>query len=301
MSGDIFCEQQRIATKFGLLGVPISPCEPMKTGWVAELRLRYQCEQARTLLREKSHVGPLVVQKALYPEGDGVCHSIIVHPPGGIAGSDQLSIDAQADAGSHVLLTTPGATRWYRTLGAEARQQISLTAGAGATIEWLPQETIYFNEAIAHNGLHVSLAADACFIGWEIACLGRQSSGEIFERGRVRQAMSIDVEGRPVFIERGTLSATDVAMPSPIGLAGNSVYGTFIAHAPACDEKLLEACRSVLPKAENTGLTLIGSTLVGRCLGTSSEEMKQLFIQWWSIVREPLTGQPATPPRIWRT
>ncbi len=273
----------------------------MKAGWIAELRLRYQREQARTLLREKSHVGPLVVQKALYPEGDGVCHSIIVHPPGGIAGGDRLSIDAKAEAGAHVLLTTPGATRWYRTLGPEAAQTITLTAERDAVIEWLPQETIYFNEAIAHNGLHVSLAANACFIGWEIACLGRQSSGEVFESGRVRQAMSIDVEGRPVLIERGKLSAEDVAMSSPIGLAGNSVYGTFIAHAPACDEKLLDACRSVLSEAENAGLTLIGSTLVGRCLGTSSEAMKQLFVKWWSIVREPLTGQPANPPRIWRT
>lgn len=271
----------------------------MKTGWVAELRLQYRCEQARTLLRVKSHVGPLVVQKTLYPEGDSICHSIIVHPPGGIAGGDQLSIEAKAESGAHVLLTTPGATRWYRTLGAEARQRISLTAEAGAIVEWLPQETIYFNEAIAHNALQVSLAADACFIGWEIACLGRQSSGEIFERGRVRQAMSISVNGKPMFIERGTLRAGDAATSSPIGLAGNSVYGTFVAHGVACNDALLESCRAFT--TDNAGLTRIGNTLVGRCLSTSSESMKQLFTQWWSVVREPLTGQPATPLRIWRT
>jgi urease accessory protein len=274
----------------------------MKTGWEARLHLRYQREAARTVLREKRHAGPLVVQKALYPEDEAVCHTIIVHPPGGIAGGDQLAIDAVLGADARVLFTTPGATRWYRSPGPLARQRVTLRAHAGAVIEWLPQESIYFDHTHAHNSLEVHLQDGAGFIGWEIACLGRQRAGEGFVHGRVRQAMSVSVDGRPVFIERGMLAAADALLASPIGLEGHKVYATFVAHSPCCRQSLLEQCRAVaVAGGANAGLTLIDNTLVGRCLGDSSESVRSLFANWWKIVREPITGYPAVAPRIWQT
>ena len=274
----------------------------MKTGWEARLNLRYAREAARTVLCEKRHVGPLVVQKALYPEGDAVCHTIVVHPPGGIAGGDQLTIDAALGANAQALFTTPGATRWYRSLGPVARQQVRLSAQAGATVEWLPQESIYFDSTNASNSLDVQLADDAGFIGWEVACLGRQRAGELFTHGRVRQAMSISVDGRLVFVERGMLAADDELLVSPIGLGGSKVYGTFVAHSPRFTVALLEQCREVpVPDGVRSGLTQIGNTLIGRSLGDSSESVRSLFVNWWKMVREPVTGHPAVAPRIWQT
>lgn len=274
----------------------------MTTGWEARLRLGYAHRECRTVVCDKLHSGPLVVQKALYPEGDGVCHSIMVHPPGGIAGGDRLKIDARLDSKAHVLFTTPGATRWYRSTGLAASQDVTLKVAAGAMVEWLPQETIYFDRTIARNSLQVDLTGDAGFIGWEIACLGRQRAGEMFEHGTVRQAMSIRVDGRVVFVERGQLSVRDVLLESAVGMKGDKVFATFVAHSGKCSAELLARCREVgVAVGMRSGLTLIGNTLVGRVLGNSSEQVRELLTNWWRIVREPVCGCEAVAPRIWRT
>ncbi|MEO8103955.1 MAG: urease accessory protein UreD [Betaproteobacteria bacterium] len=274
----------------------------MTSGWEASLRLGYVYNNGRTVLTQKQHTGPLVVQKALYPEGDAVCHTLIVHPPGGIAGGDRLAIDATLAADAKVLFTTPGATRWYRSTGTAASQGVTLQAKAGAVVEWLPQETIYFDHTIAQNSLDVQLEGNAVFIGWEIACLGRQRAGEAFEHGRVRQAMTIQVDGRTVFIERGQLNAQDALLASPLGFGGDKVFGTLMAHSSRCSVPLLERCRDVaIPDGMRAGLTLIGNTLIGRALGNSSEQTRAVFVEWWKIIREPLCGQVAVIPRIWRT
>ncbi len=274
----------------------------MKAAWEASLRLGYAHDRGRTVLNDKLHTGPLVVQKALYPEGDAVCHTIIVHPPGGIAGGDHLQIAAQLGANAKVLFTTPGATRWYRSTGAPASQVVNLHAAAGAVIEWLPQETIYFDRTHAQNSLDVQLEGDSAFIGWEIACLGRQRAGEAFEHGRVRLGMSIQVDGRKVFVERGQLTAQDALLASPLGFGGDKVFATLVACSPHCTPTLLGQCRdAAIPEGIRAGLTLIGNTLVGRALGNSSEQVRALFTNWWKIIREPICGHAAVPPRIWQT
>src|SRR5258708_12333052 len=94
--------------------------EPLVRSWKASLSLGFAYENQRTTLASRRHDGPLVVQKPLYPEGGEVCHAIVVHPPGGIAGGDELDLAVTAGGGAAVLLTTPGAAKWYRSAGPAA-------------------------------------------------------------------------------------------------------------------------------------------------------------------------------------
>src|SRR5881394_3228866 len=142
--------------------------DPLAQAWKAELRLGFAAENGRTVLRERRSEGPLVVQKPLYPDGESVCHAIVVHPPGGIAGGDQLSLKVRAGEGAHALLTTPGAAKWYRSGGAWAEQ--SLDFDVDGTLEWLPRETIVFDSALAGLRTRISLGEKASFIGWEVMC-----------------------------------------------------------------------------------------------------------------------------------
>jgi urease accessory protein len=241
-----------------------------------------------------------VVQKALYPEGDGVCHAIIVHPPGGIAGGDELQLEAQLRTASHALLTTPGAGKWYRSTAAWARQQIEFDIGRGACIEWLPQENIFFDGAYAELSTTVRLARDAIFIGWEVYCLGRSGSGEKIYRGKFRWRMLIERDGRPLWFENSRLDDA-AALQSPALLAGQTVVGVLTAAAQKLDSSLLGACRALQPATGDGAVTLLPGLLVGRYLGASSEAAKNFFISLWRILRPAIMARQAVEPRIWRT
>ena len=202
---------------------------PAHPQWHARLALRFARDGARTALAERSHQGPLVVQKPLYPEGDGVCQCIVVHPPAGIAGGDQLALAVDVGAGAHVQLTTPGATKWYRAAGRRAAQRIDCAVGAGAVLEWLPQGTIVFDGADADSAVRITLARDATYMGWDVVCLGRTASGERFRSGQWRQRTEIVRDDALVWSERTRLDGASRLLASPAGLYGAPVFGTFVA------------------------------------------------------------------------
>lgn len=143
--------------------------------WFAKLELGFRKDQNRTILAHRKHHGPVRVQKMLWPEKTGVCHALIVHPPAGIAGGDHLSFEIHVDEAAHALVTTPGAGKWYRSNQKQAYQHINLAVQEQGILEWLPQETMLFNGAIAHSETKIILAESASFIGWDMLVLGRQA------------------------------------------------------------------------------------------------------------------------------
>ncbi len=269
--------------------------------WRARLALEFERRAARTVLSARRHDGPLVVQKSLYPEGDAVCHAIVVHPPGGIAGGDELQLNARLAVNAHALLTTPGAGKWYRSVGAAARQSIEFNVSGGACLEWLPQENIIFNGASAELRTAVRLTGDASFIGWEICCFGRTGSGETFSSGSVRARIIIERDGRPLWLENGRFEGGGAAMQSSVVLAGQPVAGTLLAASDRLDAHELAACREIRPSDGDGAVTLLPGLFVGRYLGGSSEAAKNYFIQLWHILRPTVVGRDAIDPRIWRT
>ena len=124
------------------------------------------------------------MQKALYPEGERVCQAIVLHPPSGIAGGDQLHIAASVAQGAHALLTTPGAGKWYRCGGAEPRRRVDLVARRGRYGGMAAAGNHRLRRRAGAHGDPVALAADSRFIGWEMLCLGRAAAGERFANGR---------------------------------------------------------------------------------------------------------------------
>jgi len=157
-------------------------------GWLASLELDIALRGGASIVARNRHHGPLRVQKPLYPEGAATVHAILVHPPAGIRAGDRLQIAATVGQKAHAFLTSPGATKWYRCDDGEghAHQSVRLAAGDGAALEWMPQETIYFDGARAVQRHVVHLGAGARYIGCDVLCFGRQASGERFARGELR-------------------------------------------------------------------------------------------------------------------
>ena len=302
-------------------------------GWQATLDLRFatSADQLRTDLTHRAHFGPLRVQKPLYPEGAGICHAVIVHPPGGIAGGDQLRVSVEVAPGAHALITTPGATKWYRSQGTPSRQTVRAQVAAGAVLEWLPQESIYFDQVEACNDVEINLEGDARLLYQDIVCLGRTHSGEAFLQGRVAQRTVVKQNGRVVLAEQGALEAQSDLLKAAIGMGGATVAGVLIGIG-ALPATALAACREVHAglklagdnAGEQFGITrwvgragsvattavspkppaLPGSMLQGaivRYLGPSSERARAVLLASWQVLRPALLGVPAVVPRIWNT
>ena len=269
--------------------------------WRAELKLRYECIDGRTVLTERAHQGPLRVQKSLHPEGDAVCQNIIVHPPAGIVGGDSLALNVDVGANTFAQLTTPGAAKWYRSEGPVARQDIALRVANRAVLEWLPQGTIVFDGAIAELDTKIDLAGDAVLIGWDIVCLGRAAAGERFSRGSWRQRLTIARDNVPVFIERCALGGNAALLASPVGLNDAAVFGTFLASIRSLPEGALVQCREPVPAVGEVAVTGARGCIIARYRGPSAEASQAYFAELWSRLRPLLIGRAAMSPRIWKT
>jgi urease accessory protein len=245
-------------------------------------------------------MGPLLVQRSFHPESDGTCHVYVLHPPGGIAGGDGLTLDVEVLPGASALVTTPAATKLYRTRGPAASIEQTLTLREGSSFEWLPQETIAFGGSSVSSATTVRLGAGARYIGWEITCLGRPASGDDFAVGSFRQRTEIWRDDELLLIDRTVAHSPGSAQSGSWGWAGRSVYATLVA-TTSSDELVTELRAQVMPKRPGdlfAVTTLSGLTLC-RFLGSSAEQARAAFLNAWDIIRRHTLGKPACSPRIW--
>jgi urease accessory protein len=279
--------------------------------WHGHLNLDYRRDGERTIALDR-HDGPLRVLQRLYPEGPGVCHHVLVHPPGGLVGGDVLALKATLQPHTHALITTPGATRFYKSTGPEAVQTVVAQVAEGARLEWLPLEALAYRSCVAHNRLRFELAPGAEMMGWDVLALGLPAAGEAFEdpahpQGRFTQ----EIELPGVWLERGTVRATDThLLDSPLGWAGHRVMATlWLACGSAMPrerrENLLDVARAL--QAAHPLAALSGSTsphdqvLILRVLADRVEPAMQLLTQVWAAWRTAAWGLTPCPPRVWRT
>jgi urease accessory protein len=274
--------------------------------WHAQLEIDYQFASERTVARH-THTGPLRVLQSLYPEGDAICHNVLVHPPGGLVGGDTLDIKVTAGGKAHGLITTPGATRFYRSSGDAAIQRAHLTLNDAARLEWLPLEALAFNDCRAENHLTLSLAPQAEFMGWDVTAFGLPLAQQPFEAGQFLQ--HIEVPG--VWLERGLIRADDHRlMNSPLGLAGQRCMASLFFVAGSKLERnrraqALDVARDVIDQHElrlSAGATSPdGQVVIVRVLAPVVEPAMNLLRQVWVSWRQHFWGMPSTAPRIWST
>ena len=271
-----------------------------ENGWLANLSLKFTGREDKTIISHRKHQGPLVIQKPFYPEGD-VCHVYLLHPPGGVVGGDQLTLDVEVNNSGHALVTTPAAGKFYRSDGRIAKLKQSLRVEASSTLEWLPQETILFSGCEVNMQTVVQLEGDAQFIGWEILCMGRPASGELFDKGSARQHFEIWRDKKPLMLDRSQLSGSDDVLSAKWGMQNYTVTGTMMV--VNANKEMLQHVRNNLPKLSD-GLfsaTLINDVLVCRALAHQAEFVRFAFIHVWKEIRLDLLGRSACEPRIWST
>ncbi|MFN4359498.1 MAG: urease accessory protein UreD [Hylemonella sp.] len=272
--------------------------------WHASLQLDYNRDDRRSVAHYR-HDGPLRILQSLYPEGEGICHNVLVHPPGGLVGGDTLDIRLTVGAGAHGLVTTPGATRFYRSTGEPARQWLHARLDSGARLEWLPLEALAYNQCRAENRAVFELAPGAELLGWDVTALGLPAADQPFTQGQFSQ--HLEVPG--VWLEQGRIDAQDARlMDGPLGLAGQRCLGTlfFVAGSPIARERreaALEGVRALIdghPLRATAGATSPHpQVLVVRVLAPLVEPAMQLLKSLRAAWRQQLWQLEAVPPRIW--
>lgn len=282
------------------------PLSGSNAGWEGRLALGFEARGERTVLARREHRGPLGVQRPFYaPEDPETCQVYLLHPPGGLVSGDELAIDVDAGARARVLLTTPAATKLYRSRAGAgpAVQQVSVRAAHGARVEWLPQETIAFDGSRAALSTRIELAAQAELIAWEVTCLGRPACAERFAHGALEQRFEVRREGVPLVLERARFAGGASGMDGAWGLGGHAVTGTLLCVTAADPEPLIPELRAALAACagDEAVCSRLAHALCCRYLGPSAERALSAFRAAWSLLRSRCFGKPAAAPRIWAT
>lgn len=292
-----------------------TPVVPPKNAWLASLVLAFGHNDYGTRLISTKRRGPLSVQKAFYPEGQGCAHIYLLHPPAGIVSGDELRVEINLDDNAHTLVTTPGANRFYRAredanIGISKQVQITkLNVNNGAICENFPQETIVYNGADGFNTVDVHLTKQSVYLGWDITCMGLPSSDQHFTLGQYSQLNRIFVDNILIYHDRIAISANNNLLHHPAGLAGNSVFATFLVYAPqqltpSQSKELVASMRDIIDEQQaqqHISITDIDGLLVIRYLGHQAEQCKKLFLLLWQVVRPLTVEKKAIQPRIWHT
>ena len=269
------------------------------SGWHGSLQLIYASRENSTHVASSQAHAPLKLQRSLYPEGKAVCHNVILHTAGGIVGGDRLSLDIQLQPQANALLTTASAGKIYRTNGLTARQTTQIKVASGACLEWLPQETIVFEQAMYQQEMRIELAPGATWLGWEMTRFGRSARGEQFLQGDWRSQTEIWQQGRPLWIDRQWLPGSEASFYGHHGLAGCPVVGSFAFVGQAVDTVLVEKARSLWTGGGESGVTRLQSGLLCRYRGHSTTDVRRWFVEVWRLIRLSFLGRSGCIPRVW--
>jgi urease accessory protein len=271
----------------------------MNSSWQGTLDLTYVRCEGKTSIAQSRVQAPLKVQRSFYPEGEEICHTVILHTAGGIVGGDRLMQNICLEPYTQVLTTTAAASKIYRSNGLQAQQTVRIEIAEGACLEWLPQETIVFDGAIYRQDLHIELAPKASWLGWEIVRFGRTARGEKFVKGQWRSNLEVWREGVPLWIDRQYFPASETLFESPHGLGGYPVVGTLAWVGEPVSKEMVEKARSLWQGSGEMGITRLSEGLLCRYRGRSTQDVRNWFTTVWHGLRSSVWGRSACVPRVW--
>jgi urease accessory protein len=256
-------------------------------------------------MTERRHSGPLQVQKPLYPEGRSVCHTVILHPPGGMAEGDTVEVRVVQETGARTVLSTPAASKWYKSHDRFARQDVRIQLGVDAQLDWLPQENILFENTRVDTRFHLELAEGASALGWDVIVLGRRAMGEAWDSGEFKSTTEFSKStGELLWAERANFNASSSIRRAPQGLGSFPIFGTLWAAGPRCTSELAHELAAGLPFTDTirAGVTCLpGGVVVLRGLAQKIEPLRNLLIACWSTARPVVHGRSAKRLRLWAT
>ncbi len=218
--------------------------------------------------------------------------AVLINSAGGLTGGDRMSWQVEVDAGAALTLSTQACEKVYRARDGRAEVAVTLSAGAGGRIDWLPQETILFDGGALARTLTADLAEDARLLAVEAAILGRTAMAETVRVGELRDRWRIRREGRLVFADDlhfgGDMAALTALAPT---LGGAAAFASLLL---VCDDaqRFLSPLRAVI--GANGGASAFDGKLFCRIVSRDGLSLRRLLMPAIAVLRD---GQPC--PRVW--
>jgi len=170
--------------------------------------------------------------------------AVLINTAGGVAGGDRFSLDIAAERGTRLVVTTAAAEKVYRTLGPDSVIDVKLDVADGATLAWLPQETILFDRARMSRSIDVSLAPDATLFLAEAIVFGRSGMGETVEQGALIDRWRVRRGGKLVYAETVRLDGAIATRMAQAAVARGGVAIATVLIVPG-DEAVVAAVRAL--------------------------------------------------------
>lgn len=268
-------------------------------GRVGALTLEYAKLDHRTIIAHSYFTTPWKLLPPIYLDDTGAAYTLLVNPSGGLVGGDRLSIDMSLDRDTHVLVSSPSANRVYRSEGKLSEQNVTITVGAGAILEWFPEHTIPFAGSRFRQTLHVKLDPGATILLWDALASGRVARGERWAFTDLENEIRITTASGSSVIERYVLDPSkDLGC---VGLAAEwdyvaSLYVVNDAMAPEVWSRLESKIAPILD--ERPGHVLGGVStpsvpgVVIKLLARTAPDLTRMLDALWGAVREELWNLP---------
>jgi urease accessory protein len=272
--------------------------------WHGTLDLKFSSHNGITQFAHSQAQAPLKVQRS-FPQPDGTCQVVMLHTAGGMVGGDRLTTNIDVTPNSNALLTTAAAAKIYKANGLISAQNVTINVTENAYLEWLPQETIVFNEAHYQQNIRINLAENAEVILWDVTRFGRTARGERFVSGDWRSATEvwqgeIPFLAQPLWLDRQWLPASEELWQSPHGLAGMPIVGTFAWIGRSVEPELVQEVRSLWTgDPAHAGVTRLPKGLLCRYRGDNSTAVRLWFVKVWQLIRQTQWQRTIETPRVW--
>jgi len=226
----------------------------------------------------------------------GTLDAVLINTAGGLIGGDHLSWSIEAAAEGRLVATTQACERVYRSTGADARVETRISVGAKAHLDWLPQETILFENSRLDRSLEIELEDGASLTAVEAILLGREAMGERTRSAHLRDNWRIRRRGRLIHAESTRLSGVEAEHDGLSLLAGYRAFATILHVAPNAEaaEQQYELVGSMVPDGRRIAVSLVGERIIVRALAEGGYALRRLIV--------PLLAQLSGGghlPRLW--
>lgn len=242
--------------------------------------------------------------RALFPtpEPGDVFQAVMLTTSGGLAGGDRIAASIAAGENTRALVTTQAAEKVYRALAENTVFSVDISAGAGAWLEWLPQETILFDGARFRRETRISLVADAQLLAAEIVVFGRAARGERLTAGHYLDRWRVERDGRLVWRDAvGWDGDPAIALGHPAGFGGAGAMATVVVASPRSSQLRAMSSQTVAKSRCRAGVTIVNGLLVARFLADTAQTLRSDLAQLWCTLRAEAGNLPPVLPRTWYT